>query len=352
MLAPSEFEREAAAGYLDTATYGLPPRSTLAAIEAAISGWGTRAAWEPWEEDGEACRALFARLVGAEAADIALIPAVSVATGLVAASLPAGPGDNVVLYEKDFASTLFSWLGLEARGVELRLRPLDRLAEAVDGRTALVVVSAVQSADGAVADLEALKGTGARLFVDATQAVGGVPIDVDGVDYLVCHAYKWLLCPRGLGFLYLRRDRLAEIEPWTAGWKSRARPYENFYGTPRDLTDDARRIDVSLPWFLAAGSRKSLELLSEIGVERIAEHDLALACAFARELGLPEPASPIVRVRVEGAGEAVERLRRAGVSCSARAGSIRFCFHLYNDERDVGRALEALGPRGVFAEET
>ena len=73
-------------------------------------------------------------------------------------------------------------------------------------------------------------------------------------------------------------------------------------------------------------------------------HNLALARSFAGELGLPEPASPIVRVEVEDADGAVERLKRAGVSCSARSGSIRFAFHLYNDEEDVALALEALRP--------
>jgi len=61
-------------------------------------------------------------------------------------------------------------------------------------------------------------------------------------------------------------------------------------------------------------------------------------------LGLAEPASPILRVPVDDADSAVERLKRAGVACSARSGSIRFAFHLYNDEQDVALALEALRP--------
>ncbi|MGH3090806.1 MAG: aminotransferase, partial [Gaiellaceae bacterium] len=75
-----------------------------------------------------------------------------------------------------------------------------------------------------------------------------------------------------------------------------------------------------------------------------ASHDLELAGRFAAELGLPEPASPIVRVEIADAETAVERLRAAGISCSVRAGSVRFCFHLYNDRADVELALEALTP--------
>jgi selenocysteine lyase/cysteine desulfurase len=350
LLAPSEYEGAPTRGYLDTGTYGLPPRSTVAALEQAVANWHARKSWRPWEEDGEACRALFAQLVGAGAEDVALLPALSAAAGLVAASLPAGQGDNIVLVEDDFTSTLLPWRGLEARGVELRLRPLDALSEAVDDRTALVAVSLVQSADGAVADVAALQETGARIFFDATQAVGAIPVDVGAVDYLAAHPYKWLCAPRGLGFLYVRPDRLDEIVPWTAGWKSRARPYEHYYGFP-DLTADARRLDVSLAWIVAAGARASLEVITELGVERIAEHDLALARRFTGGLGMPDPASPIVRVQVDDAEAVVERLRTAGVACSVRAGSIRFCFHFYNDAEDVDLALEALPRREVFASE-
>jgi selenocysteine lyase/cysteine desulfurase len=348
LLAPSEYEGTPTRGYLDTGTYGLPPRSTLAALTDALEGWRTRRRWRDWEEDAEACRALFARLVGTRAEDVALVSTVSAAAGLVAASLPAGEGDNVVLYERDFMSVVLPWRGLQARGVELRLVPLERLAEAIDERTALVAVSSVQSADGLVADLAALRAAGTRLFVDATQAVGAVATDLEGVDYLVTHAYKWLLSPRGLSFLYVRPERREEIEPWTAGWKSCLEPYEDYYGFP-PLTEDARRLDVSVPWFAAAGARASLELLVSLGAERIAEHNLSLAGRFAAELGRQAPPSPIVKVDVADPDAAVERLRAAGVACSARGGSVRLCFHLYNTEEDVDLALEALGSAHVFA---
>lgn len=335
-----------ARGYLDTGTYGLPPRSSVEAVERALAGWRGREPWLQWEEDGEACRALFAGLVGARPQDVGLLPALSSAAGIVAASLRAGPGDNVVLCEDDFTSTLLPWRGLESRGVELRARPLASLPEAIDGRTALVAVSSVQSSDGALADLGALKASGVPLFVDVTQAVGAVPVDVEGVDYLAAHPYKWLLTPRGLAFLYVRRERLQEIEPWTSGWKARTRPYEHYYGFPQ-VSEDARRLDVSLSWLVAAGARPSLELVAGLGVERIASHDLELARRFAAELGLPEPASPIVRVEIADAETAVERLRAAGISCAVRAGSVRFCFHLYNDRADVELALEALTPAAI-----
>jgi selenocysteine lyase/cysteine desulfurase len=346
LLAPSEYEGTPTRGYLDSATYGLPPRSTLEALAEASEGWRTRKRWRDWEEDGEACRELFAELVGARGEDVALVPAVSIGIGLVAASLPAEPGSNVVLYERDFTSALLPWRGLEARGVELRLVPLEKLADAVDERTAVVCVSLVQSAEGRVADLAALRETGTRICLDGTQAVGAFPVDLDGIDYFVAHGYKWMLCPRGLGFLYVSRERRAEIEPWTAGWKSRIDPYEDYYGLP-ELTGEARRLDASLPWLAAAGARQSLALLVSLGVGRIAAHNLGLARSLTSRLGLPEAASPIVRLQVEDAEAALERLLDAGIACAVRAGSVRLSFHLYNDETDVELAAAALRPAGL-----
>jgi selenocysteine lyase/cysteine desulfurase len=347
LLAPSEYEADAVRGYLDTATYGLPPRSVVAAFEDAVAGWRRRRDWFAWEDDAESCRDLFAGLVGASSDDVAITTAVSVSAGVVAASLPADPGDNVVVHENDFASNLFPWAVLARRDVEVRALPLERLHEGVDSRTALVAVSSVQSSDGRVTDLERLKRSGARVFVDATHSVGTLPVDVAGFDYVACSTYKWIPSPRGLSFLYVARERLDEVEPWLAGWKSRRNWRGSYYGLPPDLADDARRLDTGLPWIVAAGTRPALELIARLGVERIAAHNLALARRFAAEIGLPEPLAPIVRVGVDDAEATVARLEERGMKASVRADAVRLAFHFYNGEDDVDLALEALAPAGV-----
>ena len=341
MPALFEYEGGRAAGYLDTAAYGLPPDATIAAVERALRGWSTGEPWLQWEDEGEQCRSLLASLLGAHVEEVALVHAVSAAAGLVAASLPVQPGDNVVLYERDYTSTLLPWQGLERRGVELRLRPLEELASSVDERTALVALSAVQSATGVRADLDALKQTGTRIFVDASQALGAVPFSVEGLDYVAVHTYKWLCSPRGLTCLWVRPERLEEIEPWTAGWKSRDRPYDDYYGLPQ-LTPHARRLDVSLAWLSAAGARASLELVAELGLQAIVEHDLGLARSLCSHAGLPEPSTPIVRIEVPDADQVLAALTGAGVRAAGRAGAVRLSFHFYNDDGDVARALEAL----------
>src|SRR5918993_2250976 len=109
---------DAEPGYLNTASYGLPPRPAWDALQAALADWrGGRTSWEDWAETGERSRRAFGRLVGADAADVAIGSQVSALVGLIAASVP--DGSRVVLPEIEFASNLFPWLVHAHRGVEV-----------------------------------------------------------------------------------------------------------------------------------------------------------------------------------------------------------------------------------------
>jgi cytidyltransferase-like protein len=92
---------------------------------------------------------------------------------------------------------------------------------------------------------------------------------------------------------------------------------------------------------------RRLELIAELGVERIAEHNLALARSFAAQIGVGEPGAPIVRVAVDDADGTVARLAERGMKASVRADAVRLAFHFYNSDEDVDLALEALAPAGV-----
>jgi selenocysteine lyase/cysteine desulfurase len=143
-------EFQPAGVYFDSATYGLPPKTALEALVAAVDGW-TSGRYDPVSCDqavGHA-RSTFARLHGVVAEDVAIGRQVSPMVGLIAASLP--PRARVLAAEGDFTSLLFPLL---AAGCDVRTIPLERLADAVDSCTDLVAVSAVQSADGRLVDEE------------------------------------------------------------------------------------------------------------------------------------------------------------------------------------------------------
>ena len=342
-LAPDEFAPETA--YLNTASMGLPPARTRAVLTADIAEWAAgRANPVAYDVPVGASRAAFARLVGAPAEQVAIGSQVSSLVGLVAAALPAGA--EVLLGQGDFTSLTQPFHG---RGdLAVRTVPLEQLAASVGPATALVAVSAVQSADGRVADIAGLRAAtsahGARLLVDGTQAIGWLPIRADQVDYLVCGAYKWLLAPRGTAFLVVSPEAAATLQPVAAGWYAGEDPWAECYDTVR-LATSARRFDVAPAWHAFAGTAPSLALIEELTPARIGAHNLALAERFRAGLaGLghrPVPGESAI-VSTPGLGTAAAELARAGVVMSNRAGNLRAAFHLYTTSADVDRALDVL----------
>lgn len=336
-----------AVGYLNTATLGLPPARTATAMRAALDAW---AAGRPdvavYEEAVVASRAAYARITGVPVERVALASTVAGSVGLIAAALPAGA--EVLVAEGDFSSLVQPFAG---RGdLRLRTAPLEDVAAAVREGTALVAVSAAQSADGRVADLAALSAAarayGARVLLDGTQSVGWLPVDPGSYDYLVCHGYKWLLSPHGACFLTVGEGLGPTLSPAFAGWYSADDPWEDCYGPVGRLAPGARRFDMRPAYLSYVGAAASLSLVEEIGVRAIHAHDVALAARLRDGLSAlghaPLPGDSAI-VAVPGLpADAADRLSAAGVRCSARAGNLRFALHLYNRAADVDAALAAL----------
>ena len=334
-----------AGAYLNTATYGLPPSTGFDALQAVADEWRHgRTSFEGWDRSVGAARASFARIAGVPEGDVAVGAAVSLFAGLLGAALPAGA--RVLCAQEDFTSVLFPFLAQEARGVRVDLAPLDRLAEALGAEHDLVAVSSVQSADGRLADLDAIAAAaahhGARTFVDTTQSSSWLPLDCARFDYTACAGYKWLLCPRGTAFFTIGAERRAELLPLAAGWYAGEDPFASYYGAPLRLAADARRFDLSPAWLSWVGAAPALALLADLGAETIGEHDLRMANRLRAGLGMPPGDSAIVSVSGLPA-DAAERLARAGVMAAGRGGALRFSCHLYTTEEHVDRALAALG---------
>ncbi|MGF1662526.1 MAG: aminotransferase class V-fold PLP-dependent enzyme [Kineosporiaceae bacterium] len=329
--------------YLDTATMGLPPRRTVAALEAALAAWRAGRAHAPgYDAAVSSSRASFAELVGTSPDRVAVGSQVSVFAGLVAASVPDGA--QVVTASGEFTSIVFPFLAQAARGVTVTEVPLADVAGAVTDRTAVVAVSAVQSADGRLADVPAIaaaaRDRGARVLLDVTQAAGWLPVDLTGVDYAVCGGYKWLLAPRGTAFLAVTPAAAADLAPHTAGWYAGQDPWLSIYGGPLRLAPDARRFDVSPAWHCWGGQAPALELLTAIGVERLHAHALGLADRFRAGVGVSAGDSAIVSLAAsDAAGPA---LAAAGIVASVRAGRLRLSFHVHNTAADADRAAEVL----------
>jgi selenocysteine lyase/cysteine desulfurase len=331
--------------YLNTASLGLPPRSGLAALQTVLRQWSSGTASPPdYDAPLEMSRVAYAGLVGVDPSQVAVGGQLSAFAGLVASNLP--DGSEVLIADGEFTSLVFPFLAQAGRGVLVRQVPLERLAEAVSAQTSLVAVSAVQSADGRLADLDGLvavcAANGCRILLDTTQAVGWLPVDASRFAYTAGGGYKWLLAPRGTCFFTINPELAGELVPHLAGWYAGGDRWDSLYGGPLRLADDARRFDVSPAWHSWVAQAPALELLTSIGPEVLYAHTLGLANRFRAAVGRPAGDSAIVSLEADpGAGE---RMARAGIVGSVRAGRLRLAFHLYNTMDDVERAAEALAP--------
>ena len=360
--------------YLNNASSGPLPRRAVAAIEAV-----NLARAEPFRvKDAELfaictrARAACARLVGAEASEIALMVNTSYGINLAARALPLAAGDVVLGVDGEFPANVYPWMALEeATGVTLRQLPLagglpdeDALLRALDDPAVrALALSWVQFASGYRADLatigRACRERGIWFVVDAIQGLGAMALDVRAcnIDVLACGGQKWLLSPWGSGFTFVRRELIERMAPNAVGWMA-VRGSDDFARlTHYDLTwrDDARRFEViTLPYQDIAGFAASLELLEEVGHAAVERHVRSLAdrvverAGANRALRLVTPAAParragIVSLAPSDPAEASRRLTSAGISHSLREGAIRLSPHLYNTLEEIDRAMDVLG---------
>jgi selenocysteine lyase/cysteine desulfurase len=355
--------------YLNTASVGLASRTLADTYHRFVDRWTDEGFDFPeGERAANAARAAVARLIGADAGDVALIPSLSSVAGLVAAQLgPAVPGENVVIGEREYSSNNFPWRQLEAKGYAVRQVPFrnggleaEEVARHVDESTRVVAFSAVQSATGHRSDIAAIGGiaraVGAIVFVDASQLVGALPVAgyLPHVDVLAASDHKFLLnAGRGMGYCYLSAEAQRRFSPINAGWRAGRVPMESFFGPTMDLSPTASRFDTSISWLAAIGNEAALRVFDEFGPEAIYARNLELTERLRstlveegwRPVDVPEQnRSTIVSVPFGDRDPAtlLGVLAERGVVCSARDGNLRVTVHFYNDEDDLERLASAL----------
>lgn len=369
----SHFPVAAHWAFLDHAAVAPLPDMAVAALRAygdSLAANGIAAVRE-WTHRLRDVRELGRRLIHAPSADdVFFVPSTTHGIAVVAEGFPWRPGDNVVLPADEYPANQYAWLNLAARGVEARRVPtragrvlIDDLRAAMDGRTRVLAVSAVQFATGFRADLDALgelcRDRGVFFFVDAIQALGAFPIDVQRtpIDALAADGHKWMLGPEGAGIGYIRREWVERLHPIGVGAFSVARPLE-FSTIDFTLKPHAGRWEggaQNVPGLTALGA--SLELLLGAGIPELEKRVLALtdyACERATAAGWevyssrrPGEAAGIVSLTVPGvpAEAVVAACRTAGVVVNARAGRVRLSPHGYNNEREIDRFCAAV-PKG------
>ena len=329
-------------GFLNSPTYGLPPRFLIDALQDCMAAWQTGTMEvASFDELVRAGRAGYAALTGVPVESVAMGGTVSAALGLVAAAIP--DGSRVATLAGEFTSATFPFAAQAGRGVTITELTADELVS-VAANFDVVTASLVQSANGAVLDTDALReivaGSDTLTVIDITQALGWKSVDMSWADVTAAAVYKWLLAPRGTAWMSLS-DRVSSImTPHAANWYAGEDPWQTIYGLPLRLAAGARRFDVSPTWFSALGGGLTLPWLASLDRAAVEGHTVGLANRLCAELQLPQQDSAIVSIPI---ADASEKLARAGIRASVRAGAVRVGFHLYNNENDLDRLLNVLG---------
>jgi selenocysteine lyase/cysteine desulfurase len=356
--------------YFNCASLAPLPR---AAREAGAEAAARRARpWRigarDWFDEAEERRALFARLAGVDADGVALVPATSYGLAVAAANLTARPGQRVLVLADDYPSNYYTWQRFSRRTgatlVVVERRDgrtwAEAILEAMDERTAVVAVLAVHWTDGGTVDLAAVgaraRELGAALVVDASQALGAVPLDLAAVrpDYLVAVGYKWLLGPFALGYLYVA-ERHRDGVPLEENWISRLGS-EDFAGLvdyQERYQPGARRYDVgqrthfeTTPMAVAA-----LRQLLAWEVPRVAATLGRITGRIEAEVGAiglglttrdRGPHMLGIALPEEARGRVAAALTEAGVFAGVRGASLRVSPHLWTTDQDVDRLVGAL----------
>ncbi|RVU23851.1 aminotransferase class V-fold PLP-dependent enzyme [Streptomyces antnestii] len=316
------------------------------------------APWALFEDQVARARAEFAALIGARVDQVAVVPNASVGAYQVASTLDWSTRPKVVTTALEFPSVAHVWLAQRPRGAEVvHAERAEDCAELIDDRTRLVSVPLTGYQDAArlpVAELTRLaQGAGARVFVDAYQAVGVEPVDVGqlGCDYLVAGTMKYLLGLPGLAFLYVREPEQTALEPQLTGWFGRINPFA-FDAKKLDFSPTASRFETGTPSVPACyAAVAGLRLIRSLDLSAVREHVLALtdlAIARLTEGGFQVRALPRPR---RGAhiglldadpGAVARSLAEQDITVSPRGDVVRLSFHYYSNTDDIAALCTAL----------
>lgn len=363
--------------YLISASLGPISRRAKHYLAEYLQAWEEMGAPEPvWFERIfpriREVKGIFGRLVGADPDELAITTNVSMALSSIASCIDfSGERNRIVLTELDFPTDGHVALAQRRRGAEVVFVPsldgltvpLESFAEAIDERTALVIVNRVLYRSSALLDAKEIcrlaREAGAYSVIDDFHGAGIVPIDVHdvGCDFYTTGVLKWLCGGPGLTFLYARRDLLPSLEPAVAGWWSTREPF-SFDLQHLEWHPSARRFETGTHAapvvFIGQGG---LEIITEVTPERIRERqgeltDLVIARADAAGLPVRTPRDRTARGGVVniGVGQEARKIAEALYErdvcvdhrLDASGGGIRVSPHFFNVEADVDRLFDAL----------
>jgi cysteine desulfurase/selenocysteine lyase len=367
----------ATVAHLNNAGAALPPRQVLEPVlahlrlEAEIGGYEAEHAAH---ERLEGAYGAIARLIACAPDEVAIVENATRAWDMAFYGLPIAAGDRILCSEAEYASNYLAFLQVaRRRGARIDVVPSDEhgeldvaaLERMIDERVRLIAVTHVPTNGGLVNPAAAIgrvaRRAGVPYLLDACQSVGQLPVDVEeiGCDFLSATGRKFLRAPRGTGFLYVRRARVAELEPpfidlhaarWTARDEYELRPdarrFEGFEANMAAKLGLGAAAEYAAAWGvdaiwarvreLAGALRERLGAIPGVGL-RDRGRDPCGIVTFTRA-GV-DPRALTMELRREGINVWFSETRSTRLDMEARglAAVVRASVHYYNDLAEIDR---------------
>ncbi|CAN5748766.1 aminotransferase class V-fold PLP-dependent enzyme [soil metagenome] len=353
--------------YLNSCSLGALSHRALDSVAAFHEDWHTHGAsawYETWVGRLAELRGRVEHMIGARTGEVALAASTSAALSVLGSAFDYARRNRVIISELDFPTVAYQWM--VRPGVEVVRIPSDdgvsidpqRMADAIDDRTAIVAISHVYYTTGAIQRLDAIADAarrhGALFLVDAYQSSGQVPVDVNtmGADALVTGPLKWLLGGPGLAYLYVRDEWTQRLEPTITGWFA-AHDQFAFDIHSFEFKPDARRFELGTPALPTVHSALGGQsIIDEAGIpgirarnSELTEHLLAgLDDAGFSIRGAPTAADRSALVMIEHADPtgAVQHLADRDIIVDARPGHVRVSPHFYNTHDELALFVSVL----------
>ncbi len=348
---------------------GAMPRSVDEALRRYAHQWKARGirAWdEGWFSLPTEVGDLLGSIIGAAPGTVTMLENCTSAQNVALSAIDfTAPRNRLVCTAEDFPSELYLYEGLERRGAEVVRVPAragreiaeDDIIAAIDERTAIVAISLVLFRTAQILDVtrivERAHAMGARVMLDAYQAVGTLPLDVAAmdIDLLTGGSVKWLCGGPGAGYLYVSPRVAPTLEPAVTGWMAHERPFD-FDSGPIERHAGARRFWVGTPGVASfTAAREGYEIVARIGTEAIRAKSLRQtgrmlerADEYGFRVGSPRAAERrggTVVLDVPNADRVCDALLAQDVLLDFRPGvGLRLAPHFYTRDDEVDLVMK------------
>ncbi|KUO69645.1 MAG: hypothetical protein APF77_15230 [Clostridia bacterium BRH_c25] len=341
------------------------------AINKYLDNWLTVGMdWDSWVQEVYEAKVEFAKLINADPGEIAISTSVSEAVSSIASALDyTGKRKKVVVTDAEFPTVDHIWLAHQKHGAKVDFISVDENYQIdineyernIDENTLITSITHVYYLNGFKQDIakiaEIAHRKGSLLLVDTYQCLGTEPVDVKkmNIDILTSGNLKYLFGIPGVAFLYVNKDLIPMLKPSLTGWFGQENPFL-FQTRYLDWAADARKFETGTPPVLTSyAARAGLEIVNEVGVERIKDridmlsaHALngclsrGLKCVSPFDVSKKGGTTAIWVSHKMGSHDMEVELRKRNIIASARGDVIRVAPHFYTKPQEIDYVLDQI----------